>query len=183
MKVYEYDEVCLWIGKVVLFAEDAHEGQVRKYTGEPYITHPMAVAAIVQTADYCDGDMIAAAYLHDVIEDTEKTYEDILYEFGIETADMVRGLTKVTSKADGSRATRQAKEAEHLESQCSRTKTVKVADIIHNISTIQYLDPEFAKVYIPEKKNLLDTALIDADQTLWIRAMKIIQGWEENNES
>ena len=78
--------------KAVQFAIKAHEGQTRKYTGEPYVVHPMAVARTLEV-NGMDGDTIAAALLHDVVEDTDVTAKDIMREFGTEISNIVIGVT------------------------------------------------------------------------------------------
>lgn len=93
------------IEKADTFAERAHAGQVRKYTGIPYITHPRAVAALVQTVPH-DDEMIAAALLHDVVEDCGVDFETIRIHFNSRVADIVRDLTEVSKPSDGNRAHR-----------------------------------------------------------------------------
>ena len=67
--------------KAIQFATKAHEGQVRKYTGEPYIVHPLAVMETVATVEHTD-EMLMAAVLHDTVEDCDVTLDDIVTEFG-----------------------------------------------------------------------------------------------------
>ena len=83
------------VEKALQFATAAHEGQVRKYTGEPYINHPVEVMRIVKTVSD-DPAMHAAALLHDVVEDTDVTIEDIVREFGDDVAQLVDDLTDVS---------------------------------------------------------------------------------------
>src|SRR5580765_8807774 len=87
-----------------VFATAAHAavGQVRKYTGEPYINHPAAVAEIVRAVPHSEA-MLAAAWLHDVVEDTKVTYADIKAEFGEDVAVLVNWLTDVSAPQDGFR--------------------------------------------------------------------------------
>src|SRR5688572_2066454 len=89
------------------FAERAHAaiGQRRKYTGEPYIVHPIAVAELVRSVPHTP-EMIAAALLHDVVEDTPVTLAQIEAEFGPVVADLVDWLTDVSRPADGKRQVR-----------------------------------------------------------------------------
>ena len=93
--------------KAYTFALAAHAavGQKRKYTGEDYIHHPVQVANIVYSRGYSD-EMLAAAYLHDVVEDTQVTIELIKKEFGKCIATLVEGLTDVSKPEDGNRAAR-----------------------------------------------------------------------------
>ena len=137
------------------FARDAHGDQKRKYTGEPYINHPVAVAHIVMTTDP-DCEMVCAALMHDVIEDTAKTFEDIRdagFRDGI--ARLVVELSDVSKPEDGNRATRKAMDREHLAGISDRAKTIKLADLIHNSGSIAKYDQDFSKVYMREKRLLL----------------------------
>ena len=97
------------------YAEKAHMGQVRKYTGEPYIVHPSAVAELLRL-NYKDTteEMYMAALLHDTVEDTEATHEEIEKFFGKEVSDLVRGLTDISKPEDGNRATRKAIDRDHI---------------------------------------------------------------------
>ncbi len=137
------------------FAADAHAGQVRKYTGEPYVTHPVAVAKIVASVT-SDCNMICAALLHDVIEDTPVTYKDIVSAgFGRDVGMLVLDLTDVSHPLDGNRKVRKFLDRVHTSLACRDAKTIKLADLIDNTSSITACDPKFAKVYMAEKKLLL----------------------------
>ena len=118
------------------YATEAHGDQKRKYTGEPYIVHPIAVAKMVASVtDDCN--MISAAFLHDVIEDTDRTYEDIHKAgFGVEVAEYVLGMTDVSVLSDGNRVTRKKMDREHLQAQCHQVQTIKLADLIDNSHSI-----------------------------------------------
>lgn len=159
--------------KAKTFATKAHEGQIRKYTAEPYINHPVAVAKIVADVG-SDNSMIAAALLHDVVEDTDTTIQDIIKHFGINIASMVSDLTDVSKSSDGNRKARKEIDREHTRMASPSAKTIKLADMIDNMaSTIKY-DPEFAKVYIAEKKLLLEV-LLDGNAVLYYKAFVIIE--------
>lgn len=158
------------------FATKAHEriGQKRKYTEEPYINHPMSVVEIVRSVPH-DEEMLAAAWLHDTVEDTETPLEDIEAEFGTGVADLVSDLTYVSKPLDGDRKTRKAIDRQHTASASIRAKTIKLADLIDNSKSIRKHDPEFAVVYLEEKRLLLEL-LSDGDITLWWRAKDIVDG-------
>ena len=140
---------------VVDFIIDAHGNQKRKYTGEPYWVHPVEVATIVRLV--CDDEqVVAAAYLHDTLEDTNTSYEDIANKFGKKTADLVVEVTNVAVASDGNRAARKAIERDHLAKASPEGQTIKLADVISNVQSIAANDPNFARVYLVEKKELLD---------------------------
>jgi (p)ppGpp synthase/HD superfamily hydrolase len=140
-----------------MFATAAHAavGQLRKYTFEPYIVHPAEVAAIV--AEYGGTpEMIAAAWLHDTVEDTGVTSELIRKEFGDEVADLVGWLTDVSRPDHGNRAQRKAVDRAHTAAAPAAAQTIKLADLICNTRSIMAHDPKFAVTYLAEKRLLLE---------------------------
>ena len=145
------------IDKALKFSTAAHAAvnQKRKYTGEDYIVHPIAVSNLVKENGGTD-EMIAAALLHDTVEDTDVTREQIAEEFGWKIFKLVVELTDVTKPEDGNRATRKAIEAKRLGMASKEAQTIKLADLIDNTKTIFKHDPKFAKVYIQEKIALLE---------------------------
>ncbi|MGE9970811.1 RelA/SpoT family protein [Candidatus Pseudoscillospira sp. SGI.172] len=121
------------------FADNAHSGQLRK-SGEPYIIHPLAVAEIVADLEL-DTDSIIAALLHDTIEDTGATHEEIAKRFGTSVADLVEGVTKLT------RVQYVSKEEEQMENlrkmlmamaKDIRVILIKICDRLHNMRTMEY---------------------------------------------
>ena len=167
------------------FASLAHEKQCRKYTGEPYIVHPVEVARIVASiTDDCE--MIAAAFLHDTVEDTDVSLDEIRQVgFGSTIARLVDELTDKSRPEDGNRAARKAIDRRNLANASARAQTVKVADLISNTRSIVGHDPKFAKVYLAEKAALLDV-LTKADAGLLEQARLQVQEslmiLEEENE-
>ena len=163
------------IERAAKFAKSAHESidQRRKYTNEPYIVHPALVAQTVATVTD-DTNMICAAWLHDVVEDTPITLPEIEAEFGEDIAHLVDGLTNVSKLDDGNRAVRIAIDREHTAGTDSRTKTIKLADLIANLDGIVDQNPGFARKYLAEKEQLL-TVLGDGHPDLVKRVGKIIQ--------
>lgn len=153
------------VEKARIFARAAHAavGQRRKYTGEEYIYHPLEVATIVQGASG-DVNMIAAAILHDVIEDTQVTEEILREEFGDDITELVGWLTDVSKPEDGNRAARKAIDREHSAMAPARAQTIKCFDLWSNTRSITEHDKDFAKVYLKEKRLLLEV-LIKADPT------------------
>lgn len=140
-----------------LFATAAHAavGQTRKYTGEPYVVHPIEVSQLVASVGGTDA-MVAAALLHDVLEDTDVTVDLLEAEFGSEVADLVLWLTDVSTPEDGNRSTRKALDRQHSAAAPAAAQTIKVADLISNTRTIVEFDPGFAKTYLEEKRLLLE---------------------------
>ena len=100
--------------------------------------------------------MIAAAWLHDVVEDTGVTLELVRAEFGDKVADLVGWLTDVSRPDHGNRAARKAVDRAHSAAAPAEAQTVKYADLISNTKSILKHDPEFAKTYLEEKRLLLD---------------------------
>ena len=153
-------------------ARHAAAGQVRKYSGEPYINHSAAVVELVRSVAHTPA-MLAAAWLHDTVEDTDATLDDIARDFGAEVAQLVEMLTNVSRATDGDRATRKRLDREHLSRANRAAKTIKLADVIDNTRDIAQRDPEFATVYLAEKALLLE-GLRDGDATLWRRADELV---------
>jgi (p)ppGpp synthase/HD superfamily hydrolase len=146
--------------------------QKRKYTGEDYITHPMAVAEIIMGIEHTP-EMIAAAYLHDTVKDTNTTLNEIEKEFGLTVAAYVECLTDISVMSDGNRATRKEIDRQHLSHAPPCVQSIKLADLIHNSKTIVKFDPEFTRVYIKEKSLLLEV-LKGGDSYLWEEAKAIV---------
>lgn len=144
------------IQKADLFASVAHAaiGQKRKYSGVDYIVHPRRVSKIVAEAGGTE-DMIAAALLHDVLEDTYVTSEMIAEEFGWKIHKLVVELTDISKPEDGNRAKRKAMDAEKLSLASREAQIIKLADLIDNGDDIEANDPKFAKVFLKEKAHLI----------------------------
>ena len=163
------------VHKAQVYAMAAHAavGQKRKYTGEPYIVHPAEVASIVASVEGATEDMIAAAWLHDVIEDTDCTFTDIHMAFGIDIATLVGWLTDVSQPHDGNRAHRKAIDREHSASAPAAAQTIKLADLISNSRSIMKHDPAFAVTYLEEKRMLLEV-MTKGDRELHVLASSYI---------
>ena len=155
-----------------MLAGEAHKGQMRKYSGLPYIVHPIEVATIVESAGGTD-EMIAAALLHDVIEDTEFTYEDIAEKVSPEVADLVQGMTEASKPGDGNRKDRKAIDRDFLAKQSPEVQTIKYADVISNTKDIRVYDPQFAEVYVAESKALLEV-MDKGDPKLYSKAVEVV---------
>ena len=126
------------ITKAFNFAKHAHKG-VRRLSGEPYIMHPIAVAKIVCIEIGLGSTSICAALLHDVVEDTEYTVEDMENMFGPKVAQIVDGLTKISGGIFGDHASAQAENFKKLLLTMSddiRVILIKIADRLHNMRTL-----------------------------------------------
>lgn len=154
------------IDRAKQFAIEAHGDQKRKYTGEPYWHHLQSVAGIVH--DYGGTqDMIAAAWLHDTLEDTGTFVEALIEEFSGHITRMVLMLTDgpyPTPKMN--RAARKLFDCARLAKASDDVKTVKLADLMDNTESITAHDPKFARVYLREKALLLP-ALQGGNIMLW----------------
>ena len=159
------------------FARAAHGsvGQLRKYSGQPYEEHLRRVAEMV-AAVTDDAEMIAAAWLHDVVEDTPTTIEEVEREFGAGVRELVDALTDVSRPQDGNRAARKALDRVHLGKASPRAQTVKLADLIDNCQDICRHNPRFGRVFVTEMAALLDV-LGAGDATLMKRARKTLDKW------
>ena len=130
-------------------AVDAHRNQRRK-SGEPYILHPISVAKIVAQEIGLDATSIAAALLHDVVEDTEYSFEDIEKLFGSGVARIVEGLTKISKLSKESNVSLQAENFRKLLLTLNddiRVIIIKIADRLHNMQTLDAM-PEYKQVKI-----------------------------------
>ena len=129
------------ITKAFNFARQAHKG-VRRHSGEPYIMHPLAVAHIVCKEIGLGSTSICAALLHDVVEDTDYTVEDIRNLFGDKIAGIVDGLTKISGGVFGTQASEQAENFKKLlltMSEDIRVILIKIADRLHNMRTLEFM--------------------------------------------
>ncbi len=128
-------------------AKKAHEGQVRS-SGDPYISHPIAVAVILVGLGM-DSDTIIGALLHDVVEDTSVTLEDIEKQFGADVAELVDGVTKLANIPYSSRAEQQAENVRKMllaMAKDVRVVIIKLADRLHNMRTLDFRIPEKQRV-------------------------------------
>ncbi|MDX1806863.1 MAG: HD domain-containing protein [Paenisporosarcina sp.] len=157
----------------VEFAYDRHKGQTRKYSNEPYILHPIRVAFIVSSTTN-DQATIAAANLHDVVEDTDTELEEIYDVFGKRVGLYVEGVTNKSKLTDGNRATRKEMDRQQIKQSLPPSKTIKLADILDNAPSIIKNDPGFAKVWMNEK-NLMLPFLREGHTMLYLRVMQLMQ--------
>jgi guanosine-3',5'-bis(diphosphate) 3'-pyrophosphohydrolase len=145
----------------MVFARQVHREQVRKYTGNPYADHLAEVAGIVAAVGGTP-EQIAASWLHDCVEDQDVTEDTLLLRFGPVVTQAVMLLSDLEQ---GNRKTRKQLSRLRLAAAPGWVQTVKVADLISNTSTIVKHDPNFAVVYLREKRQLLEV-LTQADPRL-----------------
>lgn len=177
------------VRRAAILAKRAHEGQLRKYTGQPYIVHPANVAMLVKKAGGTD-EMQAAAWCHDVVEDCAggfkrypcraDAYNDIEAQCGVVVRDLVAWLTDQSTPENGNREARKAVDRRHIACGPAAAQTIKLADLIDNSHSILARDLLFAKTYIPEKRRLLEV-LTRGDRKLYLEAETICQrAWMEH---
>jgi (p)ppGpp synthase/HD superfamily hydrolase len=142
------------VDKARKFAERAHKDQKRRYTGEPYFVHLDEVARLCDRFGLSKR-AIAAAYLHDTIEDQNVTVINLVVEFGKEIADIVRDLTDTPPQKGLDREARKKIDLARLEAAGPEAQSIKCADLISNTSSIVKHDPNFARTYLPEKRAVL----------------------------
>ena len=143
LKTYLTEDQIRLVKRAYYFAEQAHYGQVRR-SGEPYVTHPLAVAGILADM-HMDHESLCAALLHDTIEDTGVTKEDIGAQFGEEVADLVDGVSKLTHIEFDSVELKQAENFQKMALAMAkdlRVILVKLADRLHNMRTLGVLKRE-----------------------------------------
>lgn len=169
--------------RALIYAVQAHGDQKRKYTNDPYIVHPISVAGRLRRALLIDGaplhivdEVVAAAYMHDVIEDTPVSPDDLFEEFPEDVVNLVLEVTDVSTKLDGNRAKRKATDREHMKGCSSMAASLKLADMIDNSISITQFDPDFSVVYMREKELLLPY-LSHGNQWLLREAQDIIRNY------
>ncbi|UFS71896.1 HD domain-containing protein [Geomonas sp. RF6] len=148
----------------------ARIGQLRKYTLQPYDVHLRGVAQLVSSVT-TDTAMIAASWLHDTVEDTPATFEDLEREFGADVMNLVKELTDISRPGDGNRAARKLLDRQHIAMASPRAKTIKLADIMDNCEDICRHDPRFGRVYLEEMRALMEV-LHEGDARLYSKALK-----------
>ncbi|MEN9871239.1 MAG: hypothetical protein RLZZ171_2231 [Cyanobacteriota bacterium] len=151
----ESDSDALLICQAFNFAYQLHEGQTRK-SGEPYIAHPIAVASLLRSLGG-DSVTIAAGFLHDVVEDTDVTSEEIEERFGVQVRLLVEGVTKLSKFNFSSTTERQAENFRRMFLAMAtdiRVIVVKLADRLHNMRTLEHLKPEKQKRISQETREI-----------------------------
>lgn len=157
------------------YATKAHAAtdQRRKYTFEPYIVHPAAVVELVRSVCSTE-EVLAAAWLHDTVEDTDTTLKDIEERFGADVASVVAILTNPQALPGTNRVQRKCAHFLHTAKASPVAQTIKLADIIDNTREILRYDAHFARVYLVEKRLQL-AGLERGDMRLKEQAQGIIE--------
>ena len=126
------------VDKAIVFATKAHHGTERRGKGFPYIIHPLEAMAIVATMT-SDPELLAATVLHDTIEDTDTTYDDLQREFGTRVADLVAAETDMRQNTDGHELTwreRKQRDMDNLKASTREVKTIALGDKLSNMRAI-----------------------------------------------
>jgi (p)ppGpp synthase/HD superfamily hydrolase len=169
--------------RATAYAERWHRGTPRKYTGEPYIVHPIEVAQLVASVGAGD-EVVAAALLHDVVEDCGITVLQIHRAFGPDVAVLVDAVTDRYTKRNFpelNREKRKQLEVQRIAVISAPAKIIKLADMISNTQSIVLHDPEFAKVYMPEKMAMLEV-LRHVARPLYTQAAGLVYAWAARQE-
>lgn len=147
------------VQKAASFAAMKHAGQKRKYVDVPYVVHPMRVAMMVMVHKIATADLVEAALLHDVLEDTDTTLQELESNFGIVVSSLVEALTNPSKGANMSRAARKAVDRQHLAASSKCVRTVKLLDRLDNVRdcalNLASTDKEFLSLYVEESGLLL----------------------------
>ena len=167
IKNYNPDEVNK-VKKAYEYAKRDHSKQVRQ-SGEPYITHPLNVAYILAEM-HADGDSLCAGLLHDTLEDTELTKEDIAHEFNQTVANLVDGVTKISKMNFSSKEDQNLANTRKIITSITqdvRIIIIKLADRLHNMRTLQF------KSEFKQKENSMETMDIFVPLAYYIGAYRI----------
>jgi (p)ppGpp synthase/HD superfamily hydrolase len=151
--------------KAAAFARQAHAGQNRKYHDRPYIQHPARVAGRVAIHPKATEAMVVAAFLHDVVEDTPHTSEEVSAEFGPEVARLVGELTNPSKGSKAPRRERKQQDRDHFAHVSVEARVIKLLDRIDNLQEMQDAPSGFKAKYCEESRLLAD-AIGDADPEL-----------------
>ncbi len=147
------------------FAARAHAGQTRDDNKTPYIQHPGRVSSRVAIHDEGTDVMVAAAWLHDTVEDTSVTEADLLRDFGPEVTGLVMELTNPSKGQDLPRSEKKRMDREYLAKVSRQAKIIKMLDRIDNLEDLNSRGPEFTVLYA-EESQMLAAVIGDADPQL-----------------
>lgn len=163
------------------FAVQAHGDQQDKYMKQPYIVHPIKVAQFMIMFEQRT-EVVQAALLHDVVEDTPRTILDIRQEFGDDVASLVNWLTdQYVDHSAGNRAMRKRWERERFRRSPAEAQTIKYADLIDNANSIWQHDKPFSKIFIREMRQTLLTCN-KGNHVLYAVGRRIVDSVEIHNK-
>jgi len=163
------------------FAQKAHAGQKRKYGGADYITHPHRVSGMVTMHPDSSAMWVAAAYLHDVLEDTDTTVEQLRRHF---LPEVVRIVVELTNTEEGNRAERKRLSNARLAESSRAAKIIKLLDREDNLtdlffySSIRETEEGFLRLYAEETRALVE-AIGHADEEIATRLLRIVKAVED----
>lgn len=161
------------------FAKRAHEGQFRDFTRVPYIFHPARVAGRVALHPEATEAMVAAAFLHDVVEDTPFNLQDIATATSQEISGLVSQLTNPSKNMKLPREDRKAIDRAHLRKATRQARIIKMIDRIDNLRDLAGAEEQFKVLYAGESLLLADT-VGDADAALKAELVELCQKIQEN---
>jgi (p)ppGpp synthase/HD superfamily hydrolase len=163
--------------RAAAFARRAHAQQRRKYVDRPYIIHPARVAGRVAAHRHATETMVAAAFLHDVVEDTPYSTADVSHEFGPEVARLVEELTNPSKGMKAPRRERKRLDRQHLTVVSAEAKIIKLLDRIDNLQEMATAPDGFRRVYCEESRLLADV-IGDADSELRAELLDCVERLE-----
>ena len=148
----------------------AHDGQRRDFVDVPYVLHPIRVVSILRDSGF-RASVLIAGLLHDVVEDSEVTLEEIINLFGNDVANLVMWVSRISTLDDGDRATRKKIDRFHYSAGPAEAQSIKLADIIDNTSNVHLrAPPEFAKKYLGEQLALINELTLGRHElSCWAR--------------
>lgn len=160
--------------KAAALAVRAHEGQKRKYNGFPYITHPARVAGRVGILPGATEEMVAAAYLHDVLEDTTVTREEIEAATNAQVGFYVDCMTNKSKGTGLPRAERKAMDRRHLSEVPDEVKLIKAIDRMDNLMEMREAPVDFKRLYAEESLLLCDVLSVDGKTNFTVDDLRAI---------
>lgn len=167
--------------KAAAFARQAHDGKRRKYNDRPYIQHPARVAGRVAAHPGATEAMVAAAFLHDIVEDTPHTLDEVFAEFGLEVARLVEELTNPSKGSKAPRRERKQIDRDHLAGVSREAKIIKLLDRIDNLQEMVEAPGNFRRKYCEETR-LLAEVIGDADPELKAELLEGVERLEAATE-